>query len=112
MDGHFLTAEQIWNPSPNSTSILTHGILEWSSGHELPAAAVLYSVGPAGVRTLWSFSAPGLRLIGSEPMLFAVEYHDEDRHSKNLPSTAIDVYSVDREVPYRVVHQFAAFEEP
>jgi hypothetical protein len=44
MDGHDLKAEQILNPLSNSTSILTHGILQWSSGHELPAAAVLYSV--------------------------------------------------------------------
>jgi hypothetical protein len=115
MDGYVLNAEQIWNPSPNSTSILTYGVLQWSSGHAPPAAAVLYGVSPAGTKTLWTFVAPGLQLMmGREPqpMLFAIEYQDEECHSQNLPSTAIDVYSVDHQIPYRVVHQFAAFQKP
>jgi hypothetical protein len=107
MDGHDLKAERIWNPLANSTSILTHGILQWSSGHALPAAAVLYSVSPEGVKTIWKLAAPGLRLLGNDGMLFAIEYHDEHRHTENLPSLTVDVYSVDRNsaIPYRVVHQ-------
>lgn len=113
MDGHDLKAEQIWNPLANSTSILTHGILQWSSGHALPAAAVLYSVSPEGVKTIWKFAAPALQLLGNDGMLFAIEYHDEHRHTENLPSLAVDVYSVDRnsEIPYRVVHQFPLFRK-
>ena len=108
MDGYELKADQIWNPSANLTSILVHGLLMWASGHELPAAAMLYDVGPTGVKRVWKFAAPGLRLLGKEGGLFVIEYHDESRHSENLPATTIDVYSVafGHETPHRVVHQF------
>lgn len=104
MDGYDLKAEQILNPLANSTSLLTHGILQWSSGHELPAAAVLYSAGPAGVKAIWKLAAPGLRLLGNDGTLFAIEYHDEHRHYENRASFAIDVYSVGRnsDIPYRL----------
>jgi hypothetical protein len=108
MDGYDLKAEHIVKPLANSTSLLTHGVLQWSSGHELPAAAVLYSVGPAGAKKIWKFAAPGLRLLGNDGTLFAIEYHDEHRYYENRNSFAIDVYSVGRnsDIPYRVVHQF------
>jgi hypothetical protein len=108
MDGYELRTEQLWNPSANSTSILVYGIFMWASGHELPAAAMLYGVGPTGVRRLWKFAAPGLRLLGQEGGLFVIQYHDERRHSENRPSTAVDAYSFDigHEIPHRVVHQF------
>lgn len=111
MNGYALTAEQIWNPAENSTSVLTHGIYTWSSGHELPARVVLYGIGAAGVKTLWQFSAPGILVLDSYDMMgFAIRYHDEDRHSKNLPATAFDVYFTgESEVPYRTVHQFEAY---
>jgi hypothetical protein len=114
MNGYDVKAEQISNPLANSTSILTHGILQWRSGHELPAAAVLYSVSPAGVKKVWKLAAPGLRLLGNDGILFALEYHDEHRHYKNLPAQAVDVYAVGRnsEIPYRVVHQFPEFPKP
>lgn len=108
MDGYDLKAEQIWNPSANSTSILIHGILLWASGHVLPAAASIYAVSPAGVNKLWTLAAPGLNFVGTEDNLFVIAYHDEHRHGDDLPSTAIDVYSVNtgHGIPNRIVHQF------
>ena len=112
MNGYGLSAEQIWNPSAHSTSILTSGVLLWSSGHALPAAVALYGVSPAGVKALWKFSAPGLSLMSNGEM-FAIEYHDENRHAKNLSSTAVDVYYVgNSEIPYRIIHQFPVFPKP
>jgi hypothetical protein len=111
MDGYELSAEQIGNPGANSTSILIHGILDWASGHVLPSAAELYSVSPAGVKAIWKLTAPGIQFLGRDGMLFVIEYHDEQRHSKNLPSTAVDAYAIgrDSEIPYRVIHQFPVF---
>jgi hypothetical protein len=111
MNGYGLAADQIWNPSPNSTSIMVHGVYAWSSGHELPAQAVLYGVSPAGVTALWKLAAPGLRLIGSDGWQFVIEYHDEERHGVNLPPTAFDVYAIDakHQAPYRVLHQYAVY---
>jgi hypothetical protein len=58
--------EEIRNPSPNSLSLLIHGTLAWSSGHELPAKAILYGVSPAGVRTIWQTpTLPGLNASAS-----------------------------------------------
>jgi len=108
MDAYALKAEQISNTSPNSTSILIHGILGWASGHVLPSAATMYAVSPAGVNKLWEFAAPGLQFLGTEESVFVIEYHDEHRHEENLPCTAVDAYSVGNghEIPYRIVHQF------
>lgn len=105
-DGYVLNAEKIWNPLPNSISILVYGIYAWSSGHELPAAAHVFSISPSGVRTIWSFGGPGFRLIGVSDALFAFRYHDEQRHQQNLPSDVVDVYAVTKsEIPFRAAHQ-------
>jgi hypothetical protein len=75
-----LNADQIRNPSPNSVSVLIHGILAWSSGHELPAKAVLYDLGLAGVRTTWQTPVlPGLTAHANATG-FTITYHDEERH--------------------------------
>lgn len=110
-DGYELNAEQIWNPEANSTSILIHGILDWSSGHEHPSAAAPYSVSPAGVKAIWKLTAPGIQFLGKDGLLFVIEYHDEQRHSKNLPSTAVDAYAIggNSAIPYRVIHRFPVF---
>lgn len=72
---------------------------------------MLYRASSTGVKVTWKFTAPGIRFLGQGEMLFLIEYHDEKRHGKNLPSTAIDAYafSGDGEVPYRVIHQFPVF---
>ena len=80
-----------------------------ATGGSFPkAAAMLYGVGPPGVKRVWKFAAPGLRFLGKEDGLFVIEYHDESRHSENLPATTIDAYSVafGHEIPHRVLHQF------
>jgi hypothetical protein len=74
----------------------------------LPAAATIYAVSPAGVNKLWTLAAPGLHFLGTEGSLFVIAYHDEHRHGDNLPSPAIDAYSVGsgHGIPNRIVHQF------
>jgi hypothetical protein len=46
--------------------------------------------------------------LGTEDSLFVIAYHDEHRHGENLPSTAVDAYSVGsgHGIPNRIVHQF------
>ena len=111
MEEYDFKAEEVLNLAANSTLVLTHGRLQWASGHEIPAKAVLYSVSPAGVKAIWSFASPALRVIGSEGTYFAIAYHDEKLHSQNLPSTVVDVYAVGGKdgIPYRSVQQVAAF---
>jgi hypothetical protein len=80
MTGYDLNADEMRSPSPNSVSILIHGILEWSGGHQFPGKAILYDVGPAGVQTAWeSPMLPGLT-AHPEGAGFTVIYHDEERH--------------------------------
>jgi hypothetical protein len=79
--------------------VLVQGLLEWASGHELPAKAILYRVNSAGVHTIWeSGTLPGLRLsVGAGQAGFRVEYHDEARHAANYGdphTTVIDTYVV------------------
>jgi hypothetical protein len=97
---------QIYNPNAGSVSVLTHATAQWSSGHVLPAAAALYAVGPTGVKTLWKLTAPGIEFVGQVDSGFVIQYHDEDRHSANMPSSAIDLYMTDHETPRRIGHHF------
>jgi hypothetical protein len=108
MNGQRLTADPIRDPMPNSILILGHGIISWTSGHNLPSQAVLYRVNVDGVKSIWRFNSPSIEFEGSNGNGFAISYHDEHRHEKNLPSSAYDVYAIptDGSVPQRVVHKY------
>jgi hypothetical protein len=80
MSGYDLNADEIPNPSSNSVSVLIHGILEWSNGHQFPGKAILYDVGPAGVQTAWQTPMLLGLTAHPDPTGFTVIYHDEERH--------------------------------
>jgi hypothetical protein len=95
MTGYDLNADEMRSPSPNSVSVLIHGILEWSGGHQFPGKAILYEVGPAGVQTAWeSPMLPGLT-AHPEGAGFTITYHDEERHVQTgaRDASVTDTYS-------------------
>ncbi|SRR5712691_373168 len=94
MSGFDLNADELQNRSPNSVSVLIHGILEWSNGHQFPGKAILYDVGPAGVQTAWQTpTLPGLT-AHPDASGFTVTYHDEERHQAGLRDASVtDTYS-------------------
>ena len=51
---------------------------------------------------MWKHSAPGIQFLGKDGMLFVIEYHDEQRHGKNVPSTAVDAYAIGRDSEIRI----------
>jgi hypothetical protein len=96
MTGYDLNADVLPGGPPNSVSVLIHGILEWSGGHQFPGKAVLYDVGPAGIGTAWeSPMLPGLT-AHPEGGGFTVTYHDEERHLQTglRDASVTDTYSL------------------
>ncbi len=107
MSGHGLSVYELKNPAAHSISLLIQGILEWSSGHELPARAVLYRADPNGIQTMWnSGMLPGLHAsVTQDQTGFLVQYHDEARHQADYAdphTTVIDTYAVDTAGLHRV----------
>lgn len=88
--------------------VLVSGTLQWSSGHELPGKAALYSIDQTGVHLTWQIAKPGLRAFGHpDGEGFTVMYHDEDRHTagNNLDSV-IEVYLAGSGELRRIVSQW------
>ena len=108
LDGVMFAAEPIVNPTPNSMATLIHGIFEWSSGHALPAKAVLYGINATGVKVLWQTpTLPGLQAFGHPNREgFTIMYHDEQRHRDELADdSVIEVYVMRGPEPKRIVQQ-------
>jgi hypothetical protein len=106
MSGFDLNADELRTPSPNSFSLLIHGILEWSNGHQFPGKAVLYDVGLAGVKTEWQTpTLPGLT-AHPDATGFTVTYHDEERHQAGFRDASVtDSYSAGPQGVVRIATQ-------
>lgn len=78
LDGFNMQAQRIFL-GESTLGVVIHGIFEWSSGHVLPAKAVLYEISETGVRKIWERAEPQLRIIATSDG-FILTYHDERRH--------------------------------
>jgi hypothetical protein len=109
MSGFALEAFEVSNPSQDSLSVLIFGIRLWSSGHSLPGKAIVYSMSPRGVQALWQTPIlPGLEAapVPLGPDAFLIQYHDENRHTLNLPEQrTIDTYRFTETGLKRVAHR-------
>jgi hypothetical protein len=107
MSGHALNVYEMRSPSADQITVLLHGRVEWASGHELPARAILYGVSQSGVANLWDSKVlPGLEVsLTTDQTGFKVQHHDEAAHQLDWASphtTVVDTYELGADGVLRV----------
>jgi hypothetical protein len=107
MSGNAISILEMRISSPDRILVMLQGNVEWASGHELPARAILYGVSQSGVANLWDSKVlPGLKVsLTKSEAGFKVQYHDEAAHQLDWASphtTVVDTYALDADGVRRV----------
>jgi len=85
--------------------LLVQGTVAWSSGHVLPAKAVLYRANATGVTAIWQTAVLGELGVISIGRGFVVQFHDEALHTLTAAPTTVQVYFLDGDRPTLVFEQ-------